>query len=120
MKQQVTFEYTLTVKHCIDTIAGFLRRVDVEPRPVIADILTQFESAVAQFPLGCQIYPELLKIGCAKYREFNHAEGYRVLYSVDGALVTTHAILAHQQDVQQLLFNGLITLTTCCMAIIRL
>lgn len=62
MKQQVTFEYTLTVKHCIDTIAGFLRRVDVEPRPVIADILTQFESAVAQFPLGCQIYPELLKI----------------------------------------------------------
>ncbi|OSE58256.1 hypothetical protein R515_11370 [Salmonella enterica subsp. arizonae serovar 41:z4,z23:-] len=83
-------------------------------------MLTQFESAVAQFPLGCQIYPELLKIGCAKYREFNHAEGYRVLYSVDGALVTTHAILAHRQDVQQLLFNGLITLTTCCMAIIRL
>ncbi|EBH9975945.1 type II toxin-antitoxin system RelE/ParE family toxin [Salmonella enterica subsp. arizonae serovar 40:z36:-] len=108
MKQQVTFEYTLTVKHCIDTIAGFLRRVDVEPRPVIADILTQFESAVAQFPLGCQIYPELLKIGCAKYREFNHAEGYRVLYSVDGALVTTHAILAHRQDVQQLLFKRLI------------
>ncbi|EAU7886438.1 type II toxin-antitoxin system RelE/ParE family toxin [Salmonella enterica] len=108
MKQQVTFEYTLTVKHCIDTIAGFLRRVDVEPRPVIADILTQFESAVAQFPLGCQIYPELLKIGCAKYREFNHAEGYRVLRSVDGALVTAHAILAHRQDVQQLLFKRLI------------
>ncbi|ASO62583.1 type II toxin-antitoxin system RelE/ParE family toxin [Salmonella enterica] len=108
MKQQVTFEYTLTVKHCIDIIAGFLRRVDVEPRPVIADILTQFESAVAQFPLGCQIYPELLKIGCAKYREFNHAEGYRVLYSVDGALVTAHAILAHRQDVQQLLFKRLI------------
>ncbi|EAR7790119.1 type II toxin-antitoxin system RelE/ParE family toxin [Salmonella enterica] len=108
MKQQVTFEYSLTVKHCIDTIAGFLRRVDVEPRPVIADILTQFESAVAQFPLGCQIYPELLKIGCAKYREFNHAEGYRVLHSVDGALVTAHAILAHRQDVQQLLFKRLI------------
>ncbi len=92
MEQQVTFEYTLTVKHCIDTIASFLKRVDVEPRPVIADILTQFESTVGQFPLGCQICPELLKIGCAKYREFNHAEGYRVLYSVDGTLVTAYAI----------------------------
>ncbi|MDI5530939.1 type II toxin-antitoxin system RelE/ParE family toxin, partial [Salmonella enterica subsp. enterica serovar Cerro] len=51
---------------------------------------------------------ELLKIGCAKYREFNHAEGYRVLYSVDGTLVTAYAILAHRQDVQQLLFKRLI------------
>ena len=108
MGQQVTFEYTLTVKHCIDTIAGFLKRVGVEPRPVIADILTQFESKVGQFPVGCQICPELRKIGCAKYREFNHAEGYRVLYSVDGTLVTAHAILAHRQDVQQLLFKRLI------------
>ncbi|WP_312973949.1 type II toxin-antitoxin system RelE/ParE family toxin [Atlantibacter sp.] len=108
MEQQVTFEYTLTVKHCIDTIAELLRRAGVEPRPVIADILAQFESTVGQFPLGCQICPELLKIGCAKYRGFNHVEGYRVLYSVDGTLVTAHAILAHRQDVQQLLFKRLI------------
>ncbi|MEC5318734.1 type II toxin-antitoxin system RelE/ParE family toxin [Brenneria populi subsp. brevivirga] len=108
MEQQVTFGYTLTVKHCIDTITGFLRRVDVESRPVVVDILTQFESTVGQFPLGCQICPELLKIGCAKYREFNHAEGYRVLYSVDGTLATAHAILSHRQDVQQLLFKRLI------------
>ncbi|WP_313668013.1 type II toxin-antitoxin system RelE/ParE family toxin [Atlantibacter sp.] len=108
MEQQVTFEYTLTVKHCIDAIAELLRRAGVQPRPVIADILAQFESTVGQFPLGCQICPELLKIGCAKYREFNHVEGYRVLYSVDGTLVTAHAILAHRQDVQQLLFKRLI------------
>lgn len=48
------------------------------------------------------------KIGCAKYREFNHAGGYRVLYSVDGGLVTAHAILSHRQDIQQLLFKRLI------------
>jgi hypothetical protein len=36
MEQQVTFEYTLTVRLCIDTIVTYLRRVDVEPRPVIA------------------------------------------------------------------------------------
>ncbi|ECF3151995.1 type II toxin-antitoxin system RelE/ParE family toxin [Salmonella enterica subsp. enterica serovar Volkmarsdorf] len=108
MKQQVTFEYTLTIKHCIDTIAGFLRRVDVEPHPVIADILTQFESTVAQFPLCCQIYPELLKIGCARYREFNNAEGYRVLYSVEEILVTAHVIWSPRQDIQQLLFKRLI------------
>jgi len=108
MEHQVTIEYTLTVRLCVDTIVSYLRRVDVEPRPVIADILAQFESTVGQFPLGSQICPELLKIGCAKYREFNHAEGYRVLYSVDGTLVTAHAILAHRQDIQQLLFNRLI------------
>ena len=108
MEQQVTFEYTLTVKHCIGTIAGFLRRIDVEPRLVIADILTQFERIVGQFPQGCQICPELLKIGCAKYREFNHPEGYWVLYSVDGRVVTAHAILSHRQDIQQLLFKRLI------------
>ncbi|EOY5416000.1 type II toxin-antitoxin system RelE/ParE family toxin [Cronobacter turicensis] len=108
MEQQVTFEYTLTVKHCIDTIEGFLRRVETDSHPVISDILTQFENTVGQFPLVCQICPELLKIGCAKYRVFNNAEGYRVLYSVDGTLVTAHAILAHRQDVQQLLFKRLI------------
>lgn len=59
---QVTFEYTFTVKHRIDTIAGFLKRVEVEPRPAIAEILTQFESTVRQCPLGCQICPELCQL----------------------------------------------------------
>ena len=55
MEQPVTFEYTLTVRHCIDTIVNHLRRVDVEPRPVIADILTQFESIVGQFPQDARL-----------------------------------------------------------------
>lgn len=108
MEHKITFEYTLTVKHCIDDIVHYLRRVHVPPRPVIADILAQFESTVGQFPLGSQICPELLKIGCAKYREFNHAGGYRVVYCLEGNVVTAHAILAHRQDIQQLLFKRLI------------
>lgn len=108
MEHKITFEYTLTVKHCIDDIATYLRRNDVAPRLVIADILSHFESTIGEFPLGSQICPELLKIGCAKYREFNHAGGYRVLYSVEGTSVTAHAILAHRQDIQQLLFKRLI------------
>lgn len=105
---QFRFEYTLTAKHCIEHIVNFLRRADVEPRPVIEGIIEQFEKTVGQFPLGCQICPELVKIGCAKYREFNSASGYRVLYSVDGTTVTAHAVLAHRQDIQQLLFKRLI------------
>jgi len=108
MELPVNFEYTLTFKLCIDNITSHLRRVDVAPRSVIADILTQFENVVGQFPLRYEICPELEKMGCAKYREFNHAEGYRVLYSVDGTLVTAHAILSHRQDIQQLLFKRLI------------
>lgn len=108
MEHKITFEYTLTVRHCINDIVLHLHRAEIEPRPVVADILTQFEKVVGQSPAGSQICPELLKIGCAKYREFNHVAGYRVLYSIDGMHVTAHAILARRQDVQQLLFKRLI------------
>ncbi|QHQ25746.1 hypothetical protein GMX10_18175 [Pectobacterium parvum] len=65
---RVTIEYTSTVRVCISDIVSHLRRVDVEPGPVINEILDQFESKIRQFPLSCQISPELLKIGCGKYR----------------------------------------------------
>lgn len=105
---QFSFEYTLTAKLCIEHIVNFLRRADVEPRPVIEGIIEQFEKTAGQFPLGCQICPELVKIGCAKYREFNSASGYRVLYSIEGTTITAHAVLAHRQDIQQLLFKRII------------
>jgi len=107
-KSNVTVEYTATVKICIGDIISHLRRIDVEPKPVIADIFDQFERKVRQYPFSCQICPELLKIGCGKYREYNTASGYRVLYSVDGQVITAHAILAQRQDVKQLLFKRLI------------
>ncbi|MFJ5334830.1 type II toxin-antitoxin system RelE/ParE family toxin [Pectobacterium sp. CHL-2024] len=105
---RVTIEYTSTVRVCISDIVSHLRRVDVEPGPVIHEILDQFESKIRQFPLSCQICPELLKIGCGKYREYNSSEGYRVLYSIENNLVTVHALLAHRQYIQQLLFKRLI------------
>lgn len=108
MEPKMAFTYTLTVRHCINDIATHLRRAGLEPRPMIAEILAQFEKIVGQFPQGSLICPELMKIGCAKYREFNHTDGYRILYSVEGTVVTAHAILAHRQDVQQLLFKRLI------------
>lgn len=106
--ESVKIGYTHTVKTCIDDIANYLYHVDVEVKPVITDILEQFEKQVSQFPLGCQVCPELIKIGVAKYRECNTAGGYRVLYSVDGSTITAHAILSHRQDVKQLLFKRLI------------
>ena len=106
--ESVKIEYTHTVKTCIDDIANYLYHVDVEVKPVITDILEQFEKQVSQFPLGCQVCPELIKIGVAKYRECDTAGGYRVSYSVDGSTITAHAILSHRQDVKQLLFKRLI------------
>ncbi|ECC1670959.1 type II toxin-antitoxin system RelE/ParE family toxin [Salmonella enterica] len=106
--EKVKIEYTLTVKTCIDDIASFLHRHEVEAKPVVSEMLEQFEKQVGQFPLGCQICPELMKLGVAKYRECNIAGRYRVLYSVDGSTVTAHAILSHRQDIKQLLFKRLI------------
>lgn len=102
-------QYTRTVKICVDEIANHLRRNDVDPRGVISTIIEHFETRVGEFPLNCQICPELLKLGCAKYRECNTPEGYRVLYSVEGGNITVHAILAHRQDILQLLFKRLIS-----------
>ncbi|EKN4209671.1 type II toxin-antitoxin system RelE/ParE family toxin [Yersinia ruckeri] len=106
----VTIQYTKTVRICIEDIVSHLRRVEVEPKEVITAIIEHFENRVSDFPLGCQICPELLKIGCAKYRECNTPDGYRVLYSVDGSEITAHAILSHKQDIQRLLFRRLISI----------
>ncbi|QOL14641.1 type II toxin-antitoxin system RelE/ParE family toxin [Dickeya dianthicola] len=76
---------------------------------MITAVIEHFEPRVNDFPLGCQICPELLKIGCAKYRECNTPDGYRVLYSVDGNEITAHAILSQKQDIQHLLFKRLIS-----------
>lgn len=106
----VEIQYTRTVKICIDDIASHLRRIEVEPKEVITAIIEHFENRVSDYPLGCQICPELLKIGCAKYRECNTPDGYRVLYSVDADEITVHAILSHKQDIQHLLFKRLISI----------
>lgn len=105
----VMIQYTKTVKTCIDDIASQLRRIDTEPKDVISSIIEHFEKRVSDFPLGCQICPELLKIGCAKYRECNTPDGYRVLYLVEDDVITAHAILSHRQDIQSLLFKRLIS-----------
>lgn len=104
----IVIQYTRTVKTCIDDIASHLRRIESEPKEVIRGIVEYFEKRVSDFPLGCQVCPELLKIGCAKYRECNTPDGYRVLYSVEDDVITAHAILSHRQDIQHLLFKRLI------------
>lgn len=104
----IVIQYTRTVKTCIDDIASHLRHIESEPKEVISGIIEHFEKRVSDFPLGCQVCPELLKIGCAKYRECNTPDGYRVLYSVEDNVITAHAILSHRQDIQNLLFKHLI------------
>ena len=102
------FQYTRTVSTCINDIANHLIRAGIAPQPVLSQLLTRFEENISTFPKGCQVCPELLKLGCVRYREFNSDDGYRVLYSVDKDGVTVHAILAHRQDIKQLLFKRLI------------
>ena len=98
-KNVVKIEYTETVRTCLS---------EIDPGPVLAEILDQYENRVSIYPYGCQSSPELLKIGVSKYRECNTANGYRVLYTIEDSIVTTHAILAQRQDIKQLLFRRLI------------
>ncbi|MBO4154568.1 MULTISPECIES: type II toxin-antitoxin system RelE/ParE family toxin [Enterobacter] len=107
-KKVVKIEYTETVRICLSEIASHLTQSDVDPAPVLAEILDQYEQRVSLYPYGCQSCPELLKMGVSKYRECNTANGYRVIYSAENSVVTTHAILAHKQDIKQLLFRRLI------------
>ncbi|PWC18313.1 plasmid stabilization protein [Brenneria roseae subsp. roseae] len=108
MARDVNIEYTETAKSTLSDIAYYLQKVDVKPLPVIEKIINEFEAKVSTFPNGCQIVPELLKIGCDKYRECNTSNGYRVIYSTEQSLITTHVILSQKQDIQQTLFKRLI------------
>lgn len=105
---KVRIEYTQSVKTCLEDITFHLSKMDIDSKTIIANTLEQFEGKVSQFPYGCPVCPELVKLGVAKYRECNTAGGYRVLYSVDGSTVTAHAILSHRQDIKLLLFKRLI------------
>ncbi|MEH4929597.1 type II toxin-antitoxin system RelE/ParE family toxin [Enterobacter cloacae] len=107
-KNVVKIEYTETVRTCLSEITSHLRQEEVDPGPVLAEILDQYENRVSIYPYGCQSSPELLNLGVSKYRECNTANGYRVLYTIDDSIVTTHAILAQRQDIKQLLFRRLI------------
>ena len=106
----MTDQYTGTVRTCLGEIASYLRRVNVGPASVIPAILEHFEIKVGKFPQGCQICPELLKIGCVKYRECNTTDGYRILYSVEERVITAHVVMSQRQDIQQLLFRRLISI----------
>ncbi|CAI1597816.1 Plasmid stabilisation system protein [Serratia quinivorans] len=108
MKEQPGIEYTATAKGTLVEIIRHLKANNVPPMPVVDDIINAFEARVSQFSVGCQICPELLKIGCDKYRECNTPNGYRVIYSLEDSLITVHTFLTQKQDIQQLLFNRLI------------
>lgn len=103
-------EYTETALSCIKRIASFLTQVNVEPKPILDAALKEFEARVSTFPESCQIAPQLLSIGCAKYSECNTKNGYRIIYSVSATLdeITCHAILRQKQDLQGLLFSRII------------
>lgn len=108
----VTFIYSSTAKMTMQTIAHFLRSRQVDPKPVIANVLDEFEKKTGLFPQGSPVCPELLALGCAKYRECNTAEGYRVLYSTQRAendgVIHVHAVLSQKQHIASLLFNRIL------------
>jgi hypothetical protein len=108
----VTFIYSSTAKMTMQTIAHFLRSRQADPNPVIANVLDEFEEKTGLFPEGSPICQELLELGCAKYRECNTADGYRVLYSThlsekDG-VIYVHAVLSQKQHLASLLFNRIL------------
>lgn len=104
--------YSSTARMTMQTIAHFLRSRQVDPKPMIANVLDEFEEKTGLFPERSPICPELLTLGCAKYRECNTADGYRVLYSThlnekDG-VIYVHAVLSHKQHIASLLFNRIL------------
>ncbi|MCE9872706.1 type II toxin-antitoxin system RelE/ParE family toxin [Hafnia alvei] len=107
-KQPLSIEYTETAKSTLNDIVYYLQYNQIDPRPIVGEMLDDFENKVGIFPQGCPIAPELVKIGCDKYRECNTANGYRILYSATEERITVHVILSQRQDIQQLLFKRLI------------
>jgi hypothetical protein len=109
----VTFIYSSTAKMTMHTLAHFLRSRQIDPKPVIAKVLDEFEEKTGLFPEGSPVCQELLALGCAKYRECNTTAGYRVLYSTPlnedkGGVIYVHAVLSQKQHIASLLFNRIL------------
>lgn len=108
----VAFIYSETAKITMQTIAYFLRSHQIEPKPIIKKALAEFEEKIGVFPEGSPVCDALLELGCAKYRECNTADGYRVIYSTtlgeEETKVYVHALLSQRQNIASLLFNRIL------------
>ncbi len=108
----VAVVYTETAVSTSEKIADYLEDRDIDPNPILADLIAQFEAKVKQFTHSCPISPELEKLGCTRYRQFNSDKGYRLFYDIvevdTEVKVFAHAILGPGQDIQQLLFARII------------
>lgn len=105
-------EYTETFKITARNLLGFLSATVDEPKEVLDKQLGEFEKKVDVFPESCQVSPDLLDLGCDRYRECITKDGYRILYTYDTQKeeLTVHAILSKRQSVVQCLFERLIAL----------
>lgn len=96
----------------LQTIAHFLCSRQLDPKPVIANVLDEFEEKTGLFAEGNPVCQDLLDLGCAKYRECNTADGHRVLYSMQlnekGSVIYVHAVLSQKQHIAGLLFNRIL------------
>ncbi|BET97680.1 MULTISPECIES: type II toxin-antitoxin system RelE/ParE family toxin [Xenorhabdus] len=105
----VTIKYTDTAKYSLKDIANFLRSKDIDPLPIVNDLISEFESKVSIFPLSCPISLQLSKVGVMEYRECSTKNGYRILYTVDSETdVVVHVVLHQRQDIQALLLKRMI------------
>lgn len=109
--KQISVVYTETFRLTARNILDYLSSSVDDPKPIISRQLDEFEEKVSVFPEGCQIAPDLLQLGCDRYRECITRDGYRILYSYDAqkAELTAHTILGRRQSVLQSLFDRLIT-----------
>lgn len=108
----ITFVYSSTAKMTMQTIAHFLRSRQKDPKAVLANVLDEFEQKTGLFPEGSPVCQELLALGCAKYRECNTTDGYRILYSTNlsekSGVIYVHAVLSQKQNIASLLFNRIL------------
>lgn len=104
--------YTETFKLTARNLLSFLSTSVEEPKEVLNKQLDEFEKKVDVFPESCQFSPDLLELGCDRYRECITRDGYRILYSYDTEQeeLTAHVILGKRQSVLQCLFERLIAL----------
>lgn len=103
-------KYTETFKLTARNVVDFLSASIDEPKTFLVKQIDEFETKVNVFPEGCQIAPDLLQLGCDRYRECITSDGYRILYSYDiqSKELTAHVILSKRQSVLESLFQRLI------------
>jgi len=103
-------KWTSNAKEDLLRIVGYIKKESVSAARKVYGQIKEKAHSSNLFPLRGRIVPELQKEGITLYRELI-AQHYRVMYKIENDTVYIMAVFDSRQNVEELLFQKLLSWT---------